>query len=405
MSTNGDGRAVGEGPFPALEAPRARIFAVVFALVMAGTVFGKAGHFALLGDARPPLDFEVFWGAGRLLVEGRPLDVFDQALLGAAYGRAETAWLPWVYGPAVLLLVAPLGLLPFWTAWSAMAVVSLAALAAAVRHFAEGRWTAVALIAAAPAFLPAVQVGQWTLLWAAGLLAALAALRGGRAALAGVLLGLLTLKPQLGLLIPVALLAAGQWRAVAVAALTAAALALLPLAATGTGYWPELLKTMAVHSEIVAGAVADLPRLAGPSAALAGAGLPPALAWGLTALLALAVWIVWRRPGHGDDAKAAVLVAALPLATPYLWWYDTGLLAVTALFLVRAGGLPRRAGGQALLALALLGALPALVLEETLGTAAPITRAWTLTLMSLLLLWALWVTFRPGALVSAPRAP
>src|SRR6185437_7428179 len=45
-----------------------------------------------------------------------------------------------------------------------------------------------------------------------------------RPVLSGILFGLLAYKPQFGLLIPVALLMAGQWRAISAAALTVIAL-------------------------------------------------------------------------------------------------------------------------------------------------------------------------------------
>ena len=50
---------------------------------------------------------------------------------------------------------------------------------------------------------------------------------------AGILLGMATIKPQLGLLLPVALVAARQWRALAAAAATVAALVLLSAWAFG----------------------------------------------------------------------------------------------------------------------------------------------------------------------------
>jgi hypothetical protein len=56
---------------------------------------------------------------------------------------------------------------------------------------------------------------------------------GGRWAAAGLLYALLAVKPQMGLLLPVALLAAGRWRTVAMAAAVGVAIAALTVAALG----------------------------------------------------------------------------------------------------------------------------------------------------------------------------
>ena len=54
---------------------------------------------------------------------------------------------------------------------------------------------------------------------------------------AGVLFGLLAYKPQFGLMIPLALLAAGRWRAIAAAAATVAAMLLATMLAFGLEIW------------------------------------------------------------------------------------------------------------------------------------------------------------------------
>ncbi|WP_133260347.1 hypothetical protein [Rhodovulum sp. BSW8] len=75
----------------------------------------------------------------------------------------------------------------------------------------------------------------------------------------------------------------------------------------------------------------------------------PAAQSGLSAALALAVFAVWRAPGWPFDRKAALLVAAAPLATPCLWHYDAAPTGLAALFLLRAGTLPVSDGLRGLL--------------------------------------------------------
>jgi len=325
-------------------------FAVV--MLIAIVIIGAVIEIADTELTSISVDFYIFWAAAKLALQGLPLDAFDVARLQEVAGVTEDEWMPWAYPPGFLMLMMPFGLLPFAAAWAAFNAAGAGALLAALRPFAGGRPHVLLAAALAPAMLPCLLVGQTTLLWLAGLIGALAALRAGRPVLAGVLIGCLTLKPQLGLLLPVALVACGAWRAILAATVTAALLALVPTALFGTAYWPEMLAMMKHHGEIVRGAIGHLKLMISPYSALAALGLPEALAfalqWLLTALMALAVFVTWRRPGAGFDLRAALLLTAIPLASPYLWHYESAFLAPAALFMLRAGVLSARPASLAL---------------------------------------------------------
>jgi hypothetical protein len=306
------------------------------------------------------MDFRVFWAAARLALEGRFLAPFDLATLGAVHGVDTDQWMPWLYPPGYLLLIAPFGVPSFAVSYAVMTALSLAAMAWAVRCFAGGSpsvWLAMVL---APAYLPALLIGQNSVIWFAVLLGALAALRADRAVLAGVLIGCLTLKPQLGLMIPVALLAAGQWRVILVAAGTAAAWLALPTLVTGLGYWPLFFDRLSEQGDRLVAQIATLELMVGPYALISRLGAPPPLALavqgGLVLMSASAVALLWRARRVGFDAKAAALLTAIFLSAPYLWYYEAALMPLVGLFLWRAGlvrpGLP----GYLLLLLLWLGA-------------------------------------------------
>lgn len=315
--------------------------ALATAMLTAILIVAALLEIAETGTISVPVDFYVFWAAAKLAIQGLPLDAFDVTRIGQIAGVTHDDWMPWAYPPGFLLLVTPFGLMPFAPAWAAFMLVSVGALLLAIRPFAAGRPQVLLGVALAPAMLPCLLVGQTSVLWLAGLMAALAALRAERPVLAGVFVGVLTLKPQLGLLIPFALVAAGAWRAVLAAAATALVLAALPTALYGTAYWPEMLAMMAQHGETVRGAIADLDLMISPYSALAALGLPEAAAvsaqWAMTALCALAVYLTWRRPTVSFDLRAATLLTAIPLASPYLWHYESAFLAPAALLLVRDG--------------------------------------------------------------------
>lgn len=317
------------------------------------------------------VDFYVFWAAAKLALAGTPLEAFDVARIGEVAAVTHDDWMPWAYPPGFLMLMAPFGLLPFAPAWAAFMVVSVSALLLATRPFAAGRVQVLLATALAPAMLPCLLVGQTTILWLAGLMAALAALRAERPVLAGIFIGLLTLKPQLGLLLPFALVAAGQWRAILSAIATTLVLAAVPTALFGTAYWPEMLAMMREHGDTVRGAIADLNLMISPYSALASLGVAEPLAltlqWAMAALCAGAVALVWHRREVSFDLRAALLLSAIPLASPYLWHYESAFLAPAALFLLRAGAIaPARPASLVLGGAMWLGLGPsALVLLKT----------------------------------------
>jgi len=316
------------------------------------------------------IDFAALWAAGRLALEGKVLAAFDPARLEAAM-RLPASELPaglrWLYPPAMLMLVVPLGLMPFLPAWVVFSAGSLAAYGRAVWGLAGslpgGHWYALA----SPAVLQVLAIGQVSLLWTAGLVAALAALARGRGASAGALIALLTLKPQLGLMIPVALIAAGEWRAVAWAAIWSAGLVALASAAVGIGYWQGFAEALAAVGDMAAEGRLRTELMLSPYAAARelAAGHWPALAVQAAATLALAgaVWWLWRRPG--DWARAGLCLAA-PLATPYAYHAEWVLVLAGALYLARAGAW-RSGAGLALMALIWLGATPLIPVAEAVA--------------------------------------
>ena len=328
------------------------------------------------GCTRQIIDFHVFWSAAGLALEGTPLAVFDHEVLRARFNSCDEGWLPWLHPAPALALMTPFGLLPLIPAWFAFNAFSLAALGLALRPFTNGIspvWLAVLL---APALLPALLAGQFATLWLAGLLAALAALRADRAILAGVFIGCLTLKPTLGLLIPVALLAIGAWRTIAAAAMATLVLQGGATLLYGAEYWLRLLDTYGAHG---VNAIADLgavSTMTSLAAALARFGVPTDLAVQINLLagaaLAVCVFLVWKRHGRPTDAAAALLCAAIPLATPYLWHYDSAFLVLTALFLLRLLSFAPRPAMAALIALLWVGAgLSIWLVATTLTTALP----------------------------------
>jgi hypothetical protein len=306
------------------------------------------------------MDFRVFWAAARLAFEGEPLAAFDMDRLSGMHGFFDDRWLPWVYPPGYLLLIAPLGAFSFATSFLIATLASFLLIALAVRPFTGGNpavWLAMAL---SPAYIAALMIGQNSVIWLACLLAALAALRDDRWLLAGLFIGCLTLKPQLGVMIAVALLAAGLWRTILVAAATALLLAALPTLLVGIEYWQLFLDRLSEQGDRVLSGIASTNLMVGSFYLMVRAGLVPETALmaqaAIAVLCALAVALVWRSNRVGFDVKAATLITAIFLSAPYLWFYEAALMAAAGLFLLRAGLIGCTPAQLALLLLLWLGA-------------------------------------------------
>jgi Glycosyltransferase family 87 len=282
------------------------------------------------------VDFAQYYAASGLALGGDAAGVYDhetlfqaeRALLQADPGR----W-PWSYPPTALLLVLPLALLPYLPAlylWLALGLAALLLVAwLATRH---PLGPVVALLY--PAVASSLFAGQNGCLSAALLGGGLLALER-RPWLAGLLFGLLSYKPQLGLLLPVALLAGGHWRAFAGAAAATLGFAAVSLAAFGTAPWSAFFANLGFVAEVIERQGAALENMPTWFALVALPGGSPRLAYavqvaGVLAALAFVAWL-WRRPAR-PEVKAAGLLLALPMSTPYAQFYDLAALALALLW-------------------------------------------------------------------------
>ncbi len=311
-------------------------------------------------------DFRIFWAAARLAIIENPLSVFNVEKIIEMHGIIDERWMPWAYPPAFLIALLPLGALSFPVAWIVFSAVSVLALLVAIRPFAGGLVPVWLAFVFAPAYVPALFMGQTSLLWAAGLLAALASMRDNRPILAGIFIGLLTLKPQLGIVIPVALVASGAWRTIIAAIVTTIATSSFSTYVVGIDYWPELRAMAHQHFEVISASIADNDLMVSPFGTLTGLGVPMSTAlvlqWCTTLLAAALVAVAWRSDRVSFDLKAATLFITILLSTPYLWYYEAALLAPAALFLLRAGILRMEMPGIMLAGFMWLGLGPSLLL-------------------------------------------
>jgi hypothetical protein len=233
--------------------------------------------------------------------------------------------------------VLPFGLVPWIVSYAGFQALTFAGMAASLRAWVPGDkrfWIVLGGVVLSPAAAYTLGAGQNSFLSAALLLGGVALL-GQRPIAAGILLGLLVYKPQLGLLLPVALVAAGAWRAFASAAVTVVALFAISLAVPGLAIWQGFIylyfsgqQTPRAWVELYGQSVFTYLRLAGAAPAWANAGQAIAILIG-----AAAVWRAFRGP-ESPLQRMVVLLCAVSFASPHFGDYDAVLLAIAAMLVL-----------------------------------------------------------------------
>ena len=302
----------------------------------------RAGTWIVNGNGLPIYtDFANAWAAGIQALHGNAAALYDPAELAkvhaALFGLTAFDYPYWPYPPTFFLILAPFAAMPYRWAFITWDLVTLFGCVAVVYLIVQRR-PAIALALAAPFtawnFL-AAQNGFLT----AALIGAALLLLERRPWVAGIFMGLLSYKPQFGILLPVALIASHQWRSIVSATATIIVLAGISIAAFGIGAWEAFPRQLLAQAGLsLAGPTENwsyLQTVYGVIHALHGGS---ALAWvaqgAATLCAAIAVWITWR--SHTSySLKAAILSAAMLLATPYAFAYDMAALVIPAAFLAR----------------------------------------------------------------------
>jgi hypothetical protein len=289
-------------------------------------------------------DWMVFYGAIRSVLDGNAALIFDgdrfTDFLNTAFAPLLSSPLdfrPWAYPPSFLVMLLPFAGLGFLGSYVAFQLATGALLARALlaSTSAPSPVLLVAVLACPASAINAIN-GQAVFLVAALIVGGFGLLER-RPWLGGLVLGLLTFKPQFCVLVPIALIAAGQWRALLASGASAIALMIASGMMFGWDLWlhwfPLIIENFVSPSEkwIAYG------RMWGHSvyACVVLLGVPARLAsWvQLLAMLgaAISVVIAFRSP-LGTREKTAVFLAATVLAAPHSGPYDVTLLVISAAF-------------------------------------------------------------------------
>jgi alpha-1,2-mannosyltransferase len=323
-------------------------------------------------------DFSEIWIAGIEVDQGHPAQPYDNAAHIAeqeAHFGAAASYYVWPYPPYFLAPAAVLGLLPYLPALALWQFVTIAlyllCVFAILRPLRLPGGPIFVAVLGFPAIFINLGHGQNGCLTAALLTTGLLLL-DRRPFVAGLLFALLAYKPQFGLVIPAALLAAGHWRTIAAAVLGLIAMTCATLAAFGAAAWQGFFaSTSFTRTVILEQGGLDYDKVQSPFAATRLLGGSILLAYAVQAVTtaAVIVAIVWLWRTRVDKRlKAAALLVASLLVTPYGLDYDMVVLA-PALAFALSHGLEKGFGPYEKSGLAIVWIMPlfARPLASTLG--------------------------------------
>lgn len=326
--------------------------------LLAGIAIGLAYHASLwtldangISEAShrlPYWDFSNLWSGGRLALEGRTSLLFDPDAYRQALREMFVRELPdqeWSYPPSMLLIGAPLAMLPIGLAYCVWTAGTVLLLWLAIRPLDLGRAANFA-IALSPAVFINAMFGQNGALMTALLVGGLA-LSPRRPILAGMAFGVLTLKPHLGMLVPFCLVAAGNWRTIAAAAVTSVVIVVATGMAFGFDVWIQFwTRTRPLMTAIMeapypqsfhSNVMTPFFTARALGAQLGTAYLAQAIATLGAVAAAIWLWSPRRKAAHREKVVLTALLAVV--ATPYGWTYDAIALDIAAVFvfLTRSG--------------------------------------------------------------------
>ena len=399
---------------------RVRLWALaVLVASVAGVVFLGITSNGLDDFQGKPLgtDFSDIYAGGTYALEGKAELAFDPLLQHAREKEifgAHTPFYGWCYPPFLLFVAAALALMPYLPALFVWQATTFPLYLLAI-------WTILtSLLPKQPGggsnsnlFDELVRSRIWLLLavsfpavfvnlghghngfLTAALMGFALVLLDRRPVVAGILFGLLAYKPQFGLLIPLVLIATDRWKTFAAAAATVGVLALAATLAFGPQVWPAFFASTAFTREAVleaGGTGWHKIQTVFSWVRMWGGPIPLAYTVQILVTLALSIGVVWLwRSGTSMAVRAAGLIIASLLATPYSLDYDLMALA-PALAFWASEGISRGFRSWEKTTLAAMWIVPLIARSFAEATLIPLTAPLLLAAFVLLLRRAAEVT-------------
>lgn len=362
------------------------ILAVIAACVTIGVMASQIPtwrHMRIAGGQPIFGDFLSFWTAGRLAVEGKIALVHDVHALMATHREAIpgfTKYFPWHSPPIFLLVMAPLAMLPYVPAGAIFLTTSLIIYLVGMRGLLPDKRAYIFALATPTAIF---QFGSAQLAFAlTGFNALAARWLDRRPIAAGAAISLLVIKPHLAVLWPVMLAVRGRWKTFIAAGVFTVALALLAGCVFGFESYMRFINDLSAAQKLVTNRGLPPNTLTSLYANLISLRIPATWAMAahiVSAVLAFALCLlIWRR--NEAASSIAALTSGAMLMSPYLFFYDSLIMAVGVAMLIQQKP-PKRLEIAAFAAVFLLSAIVLWGARKWTIPFGPIT-AWSMLLVS-----------------------
>ena len=284
-------------------------------------------------------DFSAFWTAGRMLLGGDMVGMFDPAVhfdfQSDIFGDPWVEHYGWHYPPPFLAVAGIMATLPYVMSLMVWQGVTFALFVRTIQAIVPKNPLVFIATFGFPAVFLTMGHGHNAFLTSA-LLGTGLLLMDSRPVLSGICFGLLSYKPQFALVVPLVIILGGHWRVAQVAAATVAAMVVLSLAAFGADAWTAFFKGALFTRQVVLeqggtgwykiqsvfSAVRSLSGSVGMAYAIQATVT-------LSVLLSLATMVL---AGCDRRLVAAATATATMLATPYCLDYDMTILGIAIAF-------------------------------------------------------------------------
>lgn len=286
-------------------------------------------------------DFINFWSGAWLALHERAREVYDFDafhLFETSVVGSHIDTYNYSYPPVLLLLTAPLAVIPYVPALGVWLVASWYAFYRALKA-ASGEGVLLLSLVTPALFVNAVggQNGAWT----AALLCGGLVLLDRRPVVAGLLFGCLVYKPQLAMILPFALIAGRRWMTVVTTGATAVLLVAASVALFGLQCWLDYAHNLGILRAVaLEDGTGVFHRAMSMFVFARHVGASVQTAYAVQAVFAVVAATVVGRSWWRDDpapVRNALVVMGTCLMTPYVQDYDLVMSAFVVVWLEQAG--------------------------------------------------------------------
>ncbi len=309
-------------------------------------------------------DFAAFWEAARFALAGQAQKTYELVSFSEYLQNKypHEGVLVWVYSPAYLLLITPLGIVSYLQGLVLFCVLSALVLAYACKGAVKDYGMPAVLLS--PAALYCFMFGQTGIIFA-GLLVLAFRLMDNKKYLCGFILGVLAIsKPQLCILLPVFLLVKKEYRVIGFAVLAFMMLVLTSVIVFGAESWLQYMQALNIYKSVLV-PILGQPSLMNAVRQICGDSFY--ILYGLVSVAAIYMAVrVWIN-SVSRPVQLLALVLAVFIISPYYLVYDMVLLLAAYIWLMQT-----RSGNGYIIGALMLWLLPLVMVAAAGGAVKPV---------------------------------